>query len=90
MTCPPRVQWMRHCDVFPDLKPSNTDWVALDGDRIVGRVMQFDSGPESGRWMWSMVATAPGPTILPANGRAETRTEAAMFVVAAYEQLLSR
>lgn len=80
---------MHHCDVFSDLKPSNTDFVALDGDRIVGRVMRFDSGPEMGRWMWSMVATAPGPTLLPNNGRTDTRGEAGRCVVEAYERLLT-
>src|SRR4051794_37199519 len=83
------VEWMRHCDVFTDLPPSDLDWVALDGDRIVGRVMQYVSGRESGLWLWSMVATAPGPMILPNSGRAGTRAEAGRRAVEAYERLLS-
>jgi len=79
------IEWVRRSDMFPDLKPSKVDFVA-----IVGRVMQFDSGPERGRWLWSMVATAPGPTLMPMNGRADTRGEAGRCVVAAYERLLSR
>lgn len=84
------IEWMHYCDVFPDLKPSDTDFVALDGDRIFGRVMQFDSGPEMGRWIWSMVATAPGPTISPISGRADTRGEAGRRVAEAYGRLLAR
>jgi hypothetical protein len=84
------LEWMRHHNVFTDLTPSNTDFVAFDGDRIIGRVMQYVCGRESGLWLWSVVATAPGVTILPNSGRCNTRGEAGRCLVAAYERLLAR
>jgi hypothetical protein len=55
-----RVEWMRHSDVYPDLPPSDLDWVAFDGDEIVGRVMQYQHGKEQGRWLWSMTVLRLG------------------------------
>jgi hypothetical protein len=42
------IEWMRHCDVYPDIPESDVDFVAFDDDQIVGRVMQFEFGPENG------------------------------------------
>jgi hypothetical protein len=84
-----RVFWMRHCDVYPDIPRSETDFVALDGDTIVGRVMQFEFGPEVGVWFWSMTVTRPGPLRGATNGRVNSRGEAGRCVVEAYGRLLS-
>ena len=46
----------------------------------------FESGPDSGCPLWSMVATAPGPTLVPTKGE---RTPGAKPAVI-YERLLSR
>ena len=42
------ITWLRTSDVFPDLKRSDTDFTAFDGEEIIGRVYQFQSGPEEG------------------------------------------
>jgi hypothetical protein len=30
------LAWMRHCDFYPDIPDSDVDYVALDGDLIIG------------------------------------------------------
>ena len=75
------VEWMRHSDVYRELAPSNTDWIAFDGDRSVGRVYQFKAGTEKGLWFWTMTVTGPGEPVMPSSGRAQTRGEAARAVV---------
>lgn len=64
------------CAIATCFRTSKTDFVALARDEVVGRVVAFDSGPERGLWMCSMVAAAPGVTIAPISGRAQTRREA--------------
>jgi hypothetical protein len=83
------VEGMRHSDFYRELSPSNTDWIALDGHRSIGRVYQITAGPEAGLWFWTMAVTRPG-TATATNGRVQTRGEAARCVVAAYERLLAR
>jgi|tagenome__1003787_1003787.scaffolds.fasta_scaffold20764338_2 hypothetical protein len=83
------VEWMRHCDVYPDLPPSDLDWVAFDGDQIIGRVMQYQHGKEQGRWLWSKTVLRPGTAEIN-SGTTESRGEAGRRVVEAYERLLAR
>jgi hypothetical protein len=71
------IAWMRHRDFYPDIPDSDVDFVALDGDTIVGRVMQFEFGPESGVWFWTTVVTRPGPRGGDTNGRVNSRAKLA-------------
>jgi len=80
---------MKHSDLHRELPPSNTDFIAFDGDPSIGRVYEFKAGPEKGTWLWTMTAIRPG-TAAVTNGRANTRGEAARCVVAAYERLLAQ
>jgi hypothetical protein len=75
--------------ISAELSPSNSDWIALDGDRSIGRVYQITAGPESGLWFWTMTATRPGVSRSGTNGRAQTRGEAGRCVVAAYERVIA-
>lgn len=34
--------------------------VTFDGD-VIGRVQQFDGGPQNGKWRWTLVWTPPEP-----------------------------
>jgi hypothetical protein len=81
------IAWMRHCDVYPDIPESDVDFIALDGDAIVGRVLQSEFGPENGVWFWTMTVTRPGQPG-ETNGRMKSRGEAGRCVVAAYQRLL--
>jgi hypothetical protein len=81
------IEWMRHCDVYRDIPESDVDFIAFDDDQIIGRVMQFEFGPENGVWFWSMVVTRPGQSG-ETNGRVKSRGEAGRCVVAAYKRLL--
>jgi hypothetical protein len=83
------VEWMRHSDLYRELPPSNVDWIALDGDRSIGRVYQLTAGPEAGLWLWTMTLVRPGIPPSATNGRCQTRGEAGRWVVAAYERLKS-
>jgi hypothetical protein len=82
------VFFMRHCDVYRDIPESDVDFVAFDGDQIVGRVMQFEFGPENGVWFWTMTVTRPGPPSDATNGRVSNRGEAGRRIVEAYKRLL--
>jgi hypothetical protein len=82
------VFWMRHCDVYPDIPTSDVVIVALDGSTIIGRVMQFEFGPEVGIWLWSMTVTRPRPLRGATNRRVNSRGEAGRCVVEAYERLM--
>jgi hypothetical protein len=44
------IEWVQHSDVYPDLEPSNLDFVGLDGDETVERVHQHQKGLDSGLW----------------------------------------
>jgi hypothetical protein len=82
------ITWMRTSDAFPGLNPSDRDFTAFDGETIVGRVYQFEAGPEEGVWFWSMTADRPGLRFAGRSGRAAGRGDAGQRVVEAYERLL--
>jgi hypothetical protein len=55
--------------------PEKPDWIAIDGDFVVGRIMLYEHGPSQGLWSWSITGI-----ILPAGtggGTAATAKEAA-------------
>ena len=83
------VFWMRHCDVYSGVPESDVDFIAFDGDQIIGRVLQFPFGPETGVWFWTMTQTRPGPPLPERDGRVSSRGEASRRVVEAYELLLA-
>jgi len=51
------------------------DFVALDKDRSIGRLYQFEAGTEKGLWFWTMTVSGPGVRIMPSSGRVQTRGE---------------
>src|SRR4051795_4807724 len=76
------VTWMRHSDIYRDPPPSDLDWVAFDGNEIVGRVMQYQHGKEQGQWLWSMTVLRPGADQIK-SGTSDTIGEAGQRVVEA-------
>jgi hypothetical protein len=55
----PQITWMRSADLYPDGRFPDTDFVAFDGEEIIGRVYRIRHGKEEGLWFWSMTATRP-------------------------------
>jgi hypothetical protein len=51
-------------------------------------MMQFEFGPESGVWFWTMTVTRVGPLGGDTNGRVNNRGEAGRRIVEAYKRLL--
>jgi hypothetical protein len=82
------IVWMRTSDAFPDLDRSDKDFTAFAGNKVIGRVYQFEAGPEQGIWFWSMTADRPGPRFAGRSGREGRRGDAGRRVVEAYERLL--
>ena len=82
------ITWMRTSDAFPDLDRSDKDFTAFAGDKVIGRVYQFEAGPEAGIWFWSMTADRLGPRFADRSGREGRRGDAGRRVVDAYERLL--
>jgi hypothetical protein len=37
----------------PDLPPE-PDYIAFDGEKVIGRVYQHEHGTMKGRWLWTM------------------------------------
>jgi hypothetical protein len=81
------ITWMRTSDAFPDLDRSDTDFTAFDGKDIIGRIYLFETRPEQGLWLWTMMATGPGWPFNARSGRETQRGEAGRRVVEAYNLL---
>jgi hypothetical protein len=62
---------MRSSDVYPDAGYPDTDFIAFDGEEIIGRVYRISHGKEEGLWFWARTVSRPGP---PFNARSGTET----------------
>jgi hypothetical protein len=81
----PRLTWIRAGDRYSDLRDDPDHFLALDADGEMIGVVKLVPSPAGKEWMWSMLATHPGPAFrMPTNGRCETRREAARELVACY------
>ncbi|MET0529584.1 MAG: hypothetical protein ABW003_14840 [Microvirga sp.] len=81
----PAVTWIRIGERHPDLAQERDYFLALDGEVQVGIVRLINFGPETGRWLWSMLLTHPGPAFTrPTSGTAPTRWEAVRDLVDCY------
>ena len=79
------VTWVRIGDVYPDMKAEADHFIALDGGSVVGVVRLVESGPDIGRWHWSMVQVRAGkPFSLPRSGTTRTRSQAAFALVGSW------
>jgi hypothetical protein len=72
---------MRSADLYPDARYPPDDFIAFDGDEIIGRVYRIRHGTEEGLWCWSMNAR---------GGTEAHRGDASRRVVEAYEAMLRR
>ena len=85
-----QISWMRSADVDPSADFPPDDFVALDGDEIIGRVYRIRHGTQEGLWFWSMTISRPGPAFTARDGTEARRGDAGRRVVEAYEGLLRR
>jgi hypothetical protein len=85
-----QISWMRSADMYPDAGYPDTDFVAFDGEEIIGRVYRIRHGTEEGLWFWSMTVSRPGPTFNARGGTEAGRGDAGRRVVEAYEAMLRR
>ena len=85
-----QISWMRSADMYPDAGYPDTDFVAFDGEEIIGRVYRIRDGTEEGLWFWSMTVSRPGPTFNARGGTEARRGDAGRRVVEAYEAMLRR
>ena len=82
MSKPASITWVRVSDRYPDLKAERDQFLALDGEAIVGVVRLIVHGPEGGRWLWSMTQVHRGrPFPHPRTGTTETRKQAEKALV---------
>ena len=80
------VIWIRFGDRYPDLKAERDQFLALDGEAIVGVVQVVTNGPEGARWRWSMTQVHRGrPFPHPRTGTTETRSKAAKALVTSWQ-----
>jgi hypothetical protein len=78
------ISWMRTSDLWREPKAWNDDFVAFDGDVVIGRVIQAASGSDRGSWTWSMTVDVPGPRFTMRSGVEARRGDAARRVVEVY------
>jgi len=87
MSEPPfRLRW---CRTWDDEPKELEDYAAWDGDILVGRFYRIPSGPEKGRWFWTVTCFRGAPTADtgPHNGRLDgTARDAARMVEAVYDR----
>jgi hypothetical protein len=85
-----QILWMRSADVYPDGSFPPTDFVAFDGEEIIGRVYQIRHGIQEGLWFWTMTVSRPGPTFNARSGTEARRGDSGRRVVEPYEAMLRR
>ncbi len=84
------ISRLRSADLYPEAGYPDTDYVAFDGEEIIGSVYRIRHGIQEGLWFWSMTADRPGPAFTARDGTEARRGDADRRVVEAYERLLRR
>ncbi len=83
------ISWRLQHEVHADCAPA-PDFLAFDGERVVGRMFQITHKGGAGRWFWTVMATGSCLLAEPPSGVAERQTDAASSLTEAYEQLIRR
>jgi len=58
-------RWIRtkdYSDTVFEPAQSEDDWLLLSGEFVIGRVLRDRSGPQAGRFAWSLTGPQGGPT----------------------------
>jgi hypothetical protein len=77
-----RAQHEVHCD-----RPPAPDFLAFDGERVVGWMFEIGHVGRTGRWLWALTATEAGPFDGPTCGVEERQDDAARCLIDAYDHL---
>ena len=77
-------RWIETKDRFLTLQTAHPveDWVLVSGEFVVGRVLRDRSGPQAGRYSWSL--TGPHGSPIDNHGIAETFEEAQDALLASW------
>jgi hypothetical protein len=80
------LYWRPHHEVNPILSPE-PDFIAYDGEKVIGRVYEHMHGSQKGRWLWTMTDHGPGyPPPFAIHGEVADRGEAGRLVFDAYRR----
>ncbi|HEX2554748.1 MAG TPA: hypothetical protein VHL98_13690 [Microvirga sp.] len=83
------ISWRPRHHVHPDCAPA-ADFLAFDGERVVGRVFQIRRGGRSERWYWILMTTGSSLLLEPPSGVEERQAEAETSLSQTYLRLCSR
>ena len=84
------VSWRLRHEVHRDRAPA-PDYLAFDGERVIGRMFQITHAGNAGKWLWTVMATGTGELPDgPPSGVESRQDDAARRLVEAYERLVAR
>ncbi len=81
------ISWRPRHEVYPDHAPAS-DFLAFDGERVIGRMFQMTRRGSTTRWYWIVMATGAGVLVDPPSGVEDGQDSAARCLVEAYERLM--
>ncbi len=81
------ISWRPRHEVYPDHAPA-PDFLAFDGERVIGRMFQMTHRGSTTRWYWTVMATGAGALVEPPCGVEDRQDSATQCLVGAYEQLM--
>jgi hypothetical protein len=83
------VSWRLRHEVYRDRAPA-PDYLAFEGERVIGRMFQITHAGNAGKWLWTVMATGTGDLPDgPPSGVEFRQDDAARCLVEAYEQLIA-
>jgi hypothetical protein len=84
------VSWRLRHEVYRDRAPAH-DYLAFEGERVIGRMFQITHAGNAGKWLWTVMATGTGDLPDgPPSGVEARRDDAVRRLVEAYERLVAR
>ncbi len=83
------ISWRPQHDVHKGRDPA-PDFLAFDGERVVGRIFQIAHRDGGGRWYWTVMATGACALVEPPSGIEAGQAAAETSLAKAYERLMAR
>ena len=83
------ISWRPQHDVHKERRPG-PDFLAFDGNRVIGRIFRIGHGEGGGRWYWTIMATGTCAPVVPPNGVEARQADAQTRLALAYERLMAR
>ena len=82
------ISWRPQHDVHAGRLPG-PDFLAFDGDRIIGRIFRIGPREGGGRWYWTVMATGICAPVVPPTGIEARQADAETSLALAYERLIA-